>query len=232
MENLEKTVVHCPEKWMFEEVLKWHESKSHKWYGGSKPLAYVYYFDIYKNESCLRIGDCIKYSPRKTYQEFGYTILSFEQFKQQFMNEKGIIKLSIEKAKEWYKQGGDLREVALQAYDESELKKEILTWEDFIADNPSKELYAISELPKEVDKRKSLHAFCKLSYLIPLYNGDWVADWVNSKQLKYSIERFSNRLFIDSTYSYYSFLAFKDESTAEKFLKYNEDLIKDYYMID
>lgn len=32
------------------------------------------------------------------------------------------ISLSLEKAKEWFKAGGDLREVALQAYDENELR--------------------------------------------------------------------------------------------------------------
>lgn len=44
------------------------------------------------------------------------------------------IELTLEKAKEWYKKGGDLKEVALQAYNEEELKdpsfENIKTFED------------------------------------------------------------------------------------------------------
>lgn len=44
------------------------------------------------------------------------------------------VKLTLEKAQEWYKKGGDLKEVALQAFTEKELKEEafknIKTFED------------------------------------------------------------------------------------------------------
>ena len=49
---------------------------------------------------------------------------------------------------------------------------------------------------------------------------------------KYCIERLNNNI---STYIYadtYQFLAFHTEEQRDRFLKYNEQLVKDYLMID
>ena len=49
------------------------------------------------------------------------------------MKEERNITLTLDKAKEWYKKGGELKEVALQAFSEKELNKVELpkTWEEF-----------------------------------------------------------------------------------------------------
>lgn len=49
------------------------------------------------------------------------------------MKEERNVTLTLDKAKEWYKKDGELREVALQAYSEEELSKVELpkTWEEF-----------------------------------------------------------------------------------------------------
>lgn len=49
--------------------------------------------------------------------------------------EERTVKLTLDKAKEWYKKGGELKEVALQAYTEEELTKVVLpkTWEEFLS---------------------------------------------------------------------------------------------------
>lgn len=54
------------------------------------------------------------------------------------MKEERNITLTLEKAKEWYKKGGELKEVALQAYSEEELTKVELpkTWEEFCDNYP------------------------------------------------------------------------------------------------
>ena len=51
------------------------------------------------------------------------------------------IALTLDKAKEWYKQGGELKEVALQAFSENELTKIELpkTWEEFCENYPKGE---------------------------------------------------------------------------------------------
>ena len=57
------------------------------------------------------------------------------------MKEERNITLTLEKAKEWYKKGGELREIALQAFTEKELTKVDLpkTWEEFCGNYPIKE---------------------------------------------------------------------------------------------
>ena len=57
------------------------------------------------------------------------------------MKEERNIKLTLDKAKEWYKKGGELKEIALQAFTEKELTKVDLpkTWEEFCNNYPIKE---------------------------------------------------------------------------------------------
>ena len=56
------------------------------------------------------------------------------------MKEERNITLTLDKAKEWYKKGGELREIALQAFTEKELTKINLpkTWEEFCTNYPIK----------------------------------------------------------------------------------------------
>ena len=61
------------------------------------------------------------------------------------------IALTLDKAKKWYKQGGELKEVALQAYKEEELTMNGLprTWEEFCENYPKGEQVC---LPKRRQK--------------------------------------------------------------------------------
>ena len=54
------------------------------------------------------------------------------------MKEERNITLTLEKAKEWYQKGGELKEIALQAFTEKELTKTDLpkTWEEFCENYP------------------------------------------------------------------------------------------------
>ena len=55
--------------------------------------------------------------------------------------EERNIKISIAKAKEWYNQGGELKELALSAFSEKEIKANMLpnTWEEFCEMHPVEE---------------------------------------------------------------------------------------------
>ena len=80
---------------------------------------------------------------------------------------------------------------------------------------------------------KSALAMSQISQLMP-YFGNAITDkeWSNSEIYKYCIERLNNNI---STYIYadtYQFLAFHTEEQRDRFLKYNEQLVKDYLMID
>lgn len=48
------------------------------------------------------------------------------------MKEERNITLTLDKAKEWYKKGGELREIALQVFSEKELNPLPKSWEEFI----------------------------------------------------------------------------------------------------
>ena len=64
------------------------------------------------------------------------------------MKEERNITLTLDKAKEWYKKGGELKEIALQAFSERELNKVELpkTWEDYTQQNFHREGYVLTHL--------------------------------------------------------------------------------------
>ena len=59
--------------------------------------------------------------------------------------EERNVKISLDKAREWYNQGGELKELALSAFSEEEITKSTLpnTWEEFC------KLYPIQNSGKE-----------------------------------------------------------------------------------
>ena len=82
----------------------------------------------YNGKLCYKLDNGFHYQPRvlKPYKE---------------MKEERNITLTLDKAKEWYKKGGELKEIALQAFTEKELTKVDLpkTWEEFCGNYPIKE---------------------------------------------------------------------------------------------
>lgn len=76
---------------------------------------------------------------------------------------------------------------------------------------------------------KSALALAQISQLLPYY--DVQVDW-KANTLKHVIRRFEGK--IDIAYSMYEcyVLAFNTEEELERFLDHNEQLVKDYLMID
>lgn len=73
------------------------------------------------------------------FEKSGHANMPAEELKHyKEMKEERNITLTLDKAKEWYQKGGELKEVALQAYSEKELTKAELpkTWEEFCDNNP------------------------------------------------------------------------------------------------
>lgn len=75
---------------------------------------------------------------------------------------------------------------------------------------------------------KSALALAQISQLLPYYDSN--INW-NRNTIKYCIARRGNEIYIDTWQSLYNLLAFKSREEAERFLKHNEQLVKDYFML-
>ena len=73
--------------------------------------------------------------------EFEETMLHYPLHELKYykeMKEERNITLTLEKAKEWYKKGGELKEIALQAFSEKELNPLPRSWAEFCINHPVK----------------------------------------------------------------------------------------------
>ena len=162
--------------------------------------------------------------------------------------EERSIKISLERAREWYNRGGEYKELALSAFSEEEIKASMLpnTWEEFCEMHSVKctEYYididsiitgttSNIKLPN-VDKNmlpsleaaKAHLAYMQLHQLRDCYRQGWVPDWSNSNQCKWSI-MFDTDTFIVQTGIFYNrFLSFQSKEIAEKFFNNFQELIK------
>ena len=154
------------------------------------------------------------------------------------MKEERNITLTLDKAKEWYKKGGELKEVALQAYSEEELNPLPRSWEEFIT-NRSISGYYISgdgkplaccssgklSSPHVCPSKESAEAHLAMIQLEQLRNC-YRQGWKPDSNLSYCIKK--HKTFGLDVYEYCTseFLSFKDRKTAEEFLKNFKDLIE------
>lgn len=162
------------------------------------------------------------------------------------MKEERNITLTLDKAKEWYKKGGDLKQVALQAYSEEELNPIPRTWEEFCRNYPLKTSEAIigtestivtcdcseirdSDCDREIcPSKKSAEAHLALIQLEQLrdcWRQGWEPDWNDDQQAKYCIIR-SQEFKIHILYTTRRFLSFPTIEMAEEFLSVFRDLIE------
>lgn len=130
------------------------------------------------------------------------------------------------------------------------IEQEVRTWEDLIGrtkTNGCKYIHPFgwtanstgifSKFDKNIfvdDKHaKSALAMAQISQLIPYY-GNKITDeeWDDEDAIKYIIERISNRINTCYSLQIYHLLAFHTAEQRDNFLKYNEQLVKDYLMID
>ena len=161
--------------------------------------------------------------------------------------EERNIKISLERARDWYNRGGEYKELALSAFTEKEIKENILpnSWEEFCKLYPiKKEEYYIelNSIPTEVSIGKRLDyddknilpskeaakahiALMQLHQLRDCYRQGWVPDWKDNIP-KYCIVLESNRYVIYKNLCTCNFLSFQSMELAKKFLKNFKDLIE------
>lgn len=79
---------------------------------------------------------------------------------------------------------------------------------------------------------KSMLAMAMISQLMPYYGGEITDEEWEGSYNKYTIEREGNKIITTYHYLSYAFLAFHTAEQRDNFLKYNEQLVKNYLMID
>ena len=160
-----------------------------------------------------------------------------------------VIKLSLEKAKEFYNKGGEFRDLALSAYTEEELTKTELpkTWEEFCSNYKVQngECYIG---PDSVIRRAPLNNFrlpCGDSNLLPnkqaaeahlaliklhqlrdCYRQGWKPDWTIPKS-NFAIFYMKGRYTVEEFIYSREFLTFQTREIASEFLTNFRELIEE-----
>lgn len=162
--------------------------------------------------------------------------------------ETRTIKLTLEKAKEFYKKGGEFRDLALSAYTEEELTKVELpkTWEEF-CDNykiQKEECFIASNsvivnvsssdtrlicsdrnlLPNKQAAEAHL-ALMQLHQLRDCYRQGWKPDWTIPKS-NFAIFYMKGRYTVEEFIYSREFLTFQTREIASEFLTNFRDLIE------
>ena len=163
--------------------------------------------------------------------------------------EARVITLTLEKAREIYKKGGEFRDLALSAYTEEELLEIMLpkTWEEFCKNyKVQKDEYFISSNSTIEGALSNIRLPCKDSNLLPnkqaaeahlaliklhqlrdCYRQGWKPDWKNNNLPKYCIYCVNKeqKFDIGSFYERREFLSFQSRKLAQEFLNNFRDFI-------
>lgn len=163
--------------------------------------------------------------------------------------ESRTVKLTLEKAKEFYKKGGEFRDLALSAFTEKELKEIYLpkTWGEFCAlkdiqpgeayfcqtdgdfrvcekHNCKRGMHSAMMLPSLKDAEAHL-ALAQLHQLRDYYRQGWEPDWIDKSTKFYLYISCRGIGVIGSTIDKRQFLTFQTMELAEVFLNNFSDLI-------
>ena len=161
--------------------------------------------------------------------------------------EERSIKISLERARDWYNRGGEYKELALNAFSEKEITESALpnTWEEFCKNYPIKAeecyiglnsevicndgdrtIYSDRNMLPSIKAAKAHLALMQLHQLRDCYRQDWVPDWEDDNIVKYCIVLESNKCVIFRNLVTCNFLSFQTIELAEKFLNNFKDLIE------
>ena len=175
------------------------------------------YFFNDKYNICSRTKDIICSAPRRKDKEF----VIFKQVKDNNMEEKRNIQISLEEAREWYNSGDSFKkELALKAYKKEELEETYLN--------------IINKLPYDTTRKNSIKRdiYVKLlntaAYVNSIYPKEYykcAKDYFQYILTKkgvcdnYSLPLFHKGFYINKTHIYYSetfIITFNSEEAAKK----------------
>ena len=133
------------------------------------------------------------------------------------MKEERNVTLTLDKAKEWYNKGGELKEIALQAYTKEELNPFPKSWEEYC-----KTHYVATNIFGPCAPIKYI-ALWKLELLRNCYRQGWKP---KPKECAYVI-KYADRGLAVYAFTSQEFLSFQSKEIAEEFLKNFESLINE-----
>ena len=153
--------------------------------------------------------------------------------------ETRTIEISLDTAKRWYEQGGELKDMALGAFSEKELIDDRLpkTWDEYCAKHGevgdkikaslNTAYMTINRYVFSDCKQAQAHiAKMKLHLLRNEYRQGWVPEWGNIDESKFVIEMAGNELVVENYGITRHSLSFQDEKRAEEFLTNFRELIE------
>lgn len=158
------------------------------------------------------------------------------------MEERNIT-ISLKKARQWYQQGGDLKQVALQAFSKDELNVKFPTsWNEYNRNVNCKDYrvdagHIIGSADychfATKEEAEAFVAFGKLIQLRDEYwkiDGNWKPDWT-CYDSKYTIMAESNKIMSDAFCTRYSrVLSFRTKALRDMFYENFKNLIEEAKM--
>lgn len=162
-------------------------------------------FEFYRDEFCYLLDNLY----------FHYSATKLKLY--QSMKEERNVTLTLDKAREWYKKGGELREIALQAFTKEELYPLPKSWEEYC------KLYKVPAMIFGPCIPNKYVALWKLEQLRDCYRQGRTP---TPKEAVYAIKYAEKDLNV-YYYSSQEFLSFQSREIAEEFLKNFERLIKE-----
>ena len=141
------------------------------------------------------------------------------------------IEISLDTAKRWYEQGGELKDMALGAFTLEELGVKLpSTFEEYL-ERCAKWGVKVEEY-EYIDINPQIEALKKLILLRDFYNNNWKPDWDKLIEDKYRIEKDYDRetkvisFDVGIAFRPSTFLTFNNSEYAHEFLTNFRDIIE------
>ena len=147
-----------------------------------------------------------------------YPLHELKHYKE--MKEERNITLTLDKAKEWYKKGGELKEIALQAFTEKELNPLPKSWEEYCMTYGCVCLSA-----RYTNISIKYDSLIKLEQLRDCWRQGWIPDYTKTYK-KYRIKKLGTEYIVDWSTGLSDFLVFQTEELAKEFLNCFKNLIE------
>lgn len=145
--------------------------------------------------------------------------------------ETRYIEITLETAKRWYEQGGELRDMARGVFSLEEMGYSLpRSWIEY--EEEMKRLYGIVHYDRYDDKNPQIAAVKKLIVLRDFYNNYWKPKWGDILEDKFSIDMDYKKdtgtfeYSVMRVYKPASFLVFNNPKYAEEFINNFRDLIE------
>lgn len=236
---MDNIIYHCPTKELAKDLLEHLHKKGLKWAAGNSLLDRNCW-DYYKEQTCYRINNnFVSFSPKDFYEiDYPHASIITHTIT---MNKN--IEMSVEQARELYKQHPEFRNTLLSVFTDNELGIYKPITPDLLNTMPfgARQIWMSGEITEVMGHKeyrefniypsesyaKSAIAFNKLCKLCYYYNQN-----TEVNKAGYSVDCDSNgRLYVCTYIQLSRPLLFNSLEDAKKCLKDNEQLWKEYYML-